>query len=99
MVLSFLTLPLPVFLFSKINCNYTSIYERSNYNLKFINYSSFLNKATYYNNYVLDNDEIDNDKIDNEPYLERYYVFLKDRKNFPFIIFIHKFFRICTFYN
>jgi hypothetical protein len=31
------------------------------------------------------------DRVDNEPYLERYYVFLKDRKNFPFNIFIHKF--------
>jgi len=26
-----------------------------------------------------------------EPYLERYYIFLKDRKSFPFNIFIHKF--------
>lgn len=32
-----------------------------------------------------------NDKFENEPYLERYYIFLKDRKNFPFNIFIHKF--------
>jgi hypothetical protein len=32
-----------------------------------------------------------NDREDNEPYLERYYVFLKDRNNFPFNIFIHKF--------
>ena len=32
-----------------------------------------------------------NDREDNEPYLERYYVFLKDRKNFPFNIFIHRF--------
>lgn len=31
------------------------------------------------------------DRVNNEPYLERYYVFLKDRKNFPFNIFIHKF--------
>lgn len=31
------------------------------------------------------------DRQDNEPYLERYYVFLKDRKWFPFNIFIHKF--------
>jgi hypothetical protein len=31
------------------------------------------------------------DRADNEPYLERYYVFLKDRKHFPFNIFIHKF--------
>ena len=31
------------------------------------------------------------DRQSNEPYLERYYVFLKDRKRFPFNIFIHKF--------
>lgn len=31
------------------------------------------------------------DRVSNEPYLERYYVFLKDRKLFPFNIFIHKF--------
>ena len=31
------------------------------------------------------------DRLDNEPYLERYYIFLKDRKNFPFNVFIHRF--------
>lgn len=31
------------------------------------------------------------DRLDNEPYLERYYVFLKDRSWFPFNIFVHKF--------
>ncbi len=31
------------------------------------------------------------DRISDEPYLERYYIFLKDRTNFPFNIFIHKF--------
>jgi hypothetical protein len=31
------------------------------------------------------------DRVDNEPYLERYYIFLKDRKSFPFNIFLHKF--------
>ena len=32
------------------------------------------------------------DRIDNEPYLERYYLFLKDRgEHFPFNIFLHKF--------
>ena len=31
------------------------------------------------------------DRIDDEPYLERYYLFIKDRKNFPFNIFLHKF--------
>ena len=32
-----------------------------------------------------------NDRIDREPYLERYYIFLKDRNEFPFNVFIHKF--------
>lgn len=32
------------------------------------------------------------DRVDNEPYLERYYLFLKDRgENFPFNVFLHKF--------
>jgi hypothetical protein len=31
------------------------------------------------------------DRQNNKPYLERYYLFLKDRKRFPFNIFLHKF--------
>ena len=31
------------------------------------------------------------DRQSNEPYLERYYLFLKNRKRFPFNIFLHKF--------
>ena len=31
------------------------------------------------------------DRASEEPYLERYYLFLKDRKRFPFNIFLHKF--------
>lgn len=31
------------------------------------------------------------DRVDNEPYLERYYIFLKDRTRFPFNVFLHKF--------
>jgi hypothetical protein len=31
------------------------------------------------------------DRIDKDPYLERYYLFLKDRESFPFNIFLHKF--------
>ena len=31
------------------------------------------------------------DRQSDEPYLERYYLFLKERKNFPFNIFLHKF--------
>jgi len=32
-----------------------------------------------------------NDRIDQEPYLERFYLFLKDRDTFPFNIFLHRF--------
>ena len=31
------------------------------------------------------------DRINNEPYLERYYLFLKDRTRFPFNVFLHRF--------
>ena len=31
------------------------------------------------------------DRLENEPYLTRYYLFLKDRKWFPFNIFLHNF--------
>ena len=31
------------------------------------------------------------DRLSDEPYLERYYLFLKDRDRFPFNIFLHKF--------
>ena len=31
------------------------------------------------------------DRIGQQPYLERYYLFLKDRKWFPFNVFLHKF--------
>ena len=31
------------------------------------------------------------DRVNHEPYLERYYVFLRDRKHFPFNVFLHKF--------
>jgi hypothetical protein len=31
------------------------------------------------------------DRVNDEPYLERYYLFLKDRSSFPFNIFLHKF--------
>jgi hypothetical protein len=36
------------------------------------------------------------DRVDNQPYLERYYVFLKDRNRFPFNIFVHKFLKSDT---
>jgi hypothetical protein len=39
----------------------------------------------------LDRKRIIMDRTSNEPYLERYYLFLKDRTWFPFNAFIHKF--------
>jgi len=39
----------------------------------------------------LDRYRIIYDRDNNEPYLARYYLFLKDRENFPFNIFLHKF--------
>lgn len=39
----------------------------------------------------LDRKRIILDRQSEEPYLVRYYVFLKDRKRFPFNIFVHKF--------
>jgi hypothetical protein len=31
------------------------------------------------------------DRVNNEPYLVRYYLFLKERERFPFNVFLHKF--------
>tara|TARA_B100001758_G_C18081198_1_gene438342 strand:+ start:135 stop:575 length:441 start_codon:yes stop_codon:yes gene_type:complete len=31
------------------------------------------------------------DRLNGDPYLERYYIFLKNRKNFPFNVFLHRF--------
>ena len=31
------------------------------------------------------------DRVSDEPYLERYYLFLKEREQFPFNVFLHKF--------
>ena len=42
-------------------------------------------------NFFKDRYVIINDRIDKEPYLERYYLFLRNRENFPFNIFLHKF--------
>tara|TARA_A100001011_G_C14142777_1_gene770449 strand:- start:598 stop:1065 length:468 start_codon:yes stop_codon:yes gene_type:complete len=52
--------------------------------------------AMFYNMFVkimeyLGRRRIIYDRLDNEPYLERYYLFLKNRKDFPFNIFLHKF--------
>ena len=39
----------------------------------------------------LDRKRIVLDRQSDEPYLERYYIFLRDRKRFPFNVFLHKF--------
>ena len=53
-IIGFLTLPLPLFNFSKINSPYTNICDRANLNINFINYHELLNKSTLYNKYVLE---------------------------------------------
>lgn len=62
--------------------------------MNFINMTNIINKIYYYFKKIMiyfDRYRLINDRQDKEPYLERYYIFLKDRKNFPFNIFIHKF--------
>lgn len=59
-IIGFITLPLPLFNFSKINSPYTNICDRANLNLNFINYHELLNKNTLYNKYVLENSNKDN---------------------------------------
>jgi hypothetical protein len=59
-IIGFITLPLPLFNFSKINTPYTNICDRANLNLNFINYHEILNKNTHYNKYVLENSYKDN---------------------------------------
>jgi hypothetical protein len=39
----------------------------------------------------MDRKRIVMDRQNDEPYLERYYLFLRDRKRFPFNVFLHKF--------
>ena len=39
----------------------------------------------------LDRKRIVMDRVNNEPYLERYYLFLRERNRFPFNVFLHKF--------
>jgi len=57
-IIGFITLPLPLFEFSKFNANYTTIGDKANLNINFINSSTFLNNASVYNKYVLENDEL-----------------------------------------
>jgi hypothetical protein len=59
-IIGFVTLPLPLFNFSKINSPYTNICDRANLNINFINYHELLNKNTLYNKYVLENSNKDN---------------------------------------
>ena len=58
-IIGFITLPLPLFNFSKINSPYTNICDRANLNLNFINYHELLNKNTLYNKYILENSNKD----------------------------------------
>ena len=59
-IIGFLTLPLPLFEFSMSNTNYTNICDKANLNINFLNFSTYLNNATIYNKYILENDDINN---------------------------------------
>ena len=78
---------------SKFNIEFNSLINNLFNNL--INYcnifisfilNKFKNIMDYFGRYRLIKDRNNED-----PYLERYYIFLKNRKSFPFNIFIHKF--------
>jgi hypothetical protein len=58
-IIGFMSLPLPLFMFSLTNTNYTTIGDKANLNINFINFSEFLNTKTFYNKHVLENDNID----------------------------------------
>ncbi len=59
-IISFITLPLPIFNFSKINQEYTNIYNKSNLNMEFLNYFKVLNNNTNINKLILDNSHFNN---------------------------------------
>ena len=56
LIIAFVTLPLPIFNFSKINHEYTSIYEKANLSNNFFNYSNLLNESSPVNKYILEDD-------------------------------------------
>ena len=58
-VISFITLPLPVFNFSKINLEYTNIFTKSNLNTDFFNYYQVLNNNTVINKHILEEPEFE----------------------------------------
>jgi len=53
-IIGFITLPLPIFNFAKINGPYTNICDKANLNNNFISYQEILNKNTLYNKYILE---------------------------------------------
>ena len=58
-ITSFITLPLPIFNFSKINQEYTNIYTKSNLNINFFNYFQLLNNETNINKFILEQTDFD----------------------------------------
>ena len=65
-IISFLTLPLPFINFSKIACNYTSIYEKANLNCNYIPYFLSLNDKTEINSYILEENDMEKYKNTND---------------------------------
>ena len=58
-ITSFITLPLPIFNFSKINQKYTTIYDKCNLNINFFNYFQLLNNETNVNKFILEKSDFD----------------------------------------
>ena len=63
--------------------------------MTYVNYITFISNFLY-NMFVMFMDYLGRrriiyDRVGDEPYLERYYIFLKDRQTFPFNIFLHRF--------
>lgn len=56
---SFLTLPMPVYRFSRVNQKYTNIKERCNLNINFLNYFKLLNELSFVNKHILDETNYD----------------------------------------
>lgn len=52
-IISFLSLPIDIYHFSKINMNFTNIYDKSNLNNTFVSYFQLLNEKTNINRHIV----------------------------------------------
>ena len=90
-IIGFITLPLPLFKFSLINTNYTSISDKADMNTNFINISTILNSSSFYDKHVLENDSINSyvnshNNIHNNSFLKTINYFTIDKSiNLPYL--------------